>query len=104
MTATMQVWGRPLVPPEVIAEPQVLEEIEGQLNSSQEVIDHLYRQTDAAYTSLLEHAPTLDAHLSAFDARVGAIENTLPPDVQQLAAACRTGRVNLRETAGFCIY
>ena len=89
VTAAMPLWGRPLVPPEVIAEAEVAQTVEAQLNSAQVVIDVLHRQTDPAYISLLEHAPALDSRLAAVDARVAAIESTLPAGPKGRVAACR---------------
>lgn len=89
VTAAMPFWARPLVPPEVIAESEVVQQVEAQLNSAEAIIDVLHRQTDPAYIGLLERAPTLDALLAAFDARVASIENTLPVGLEERAAVCR---------------
>lgn len=89
VTAAMPLWARPLVPPEVIAEPEVVQQVEAQLNSAEAIIDVLHRQTDPAYISLLERAPLLDAPLAAFDARVESIESALPAGPKERAAVCR---------------
>jgi hypothetical protein len=89
VTAAMPFWARPLVPPEVIDEPEVVEAIEAQLNSAEEVLNILHRQTDPAYIGLLQTAPDLDSRLAAFDARVAALESTLPMELKEQAATCR---------------
>jgi len=90
LTAAMPLWQRPLVPPEVIAEPEVVQQINAQLDSAEEVIDILHRQTDPAYISLIERAPSLDSRLRALDVRVASIGNTLSANSTAQAAACRT--------------
>ena len=89
VTAALPLWGRPLVPSEVVAEPEVVQQVEAQLQSAEEVIDILHRQTDPAYISLLERAPALDARLAAIDARVAAIESSLPAAPRERAGVCR---------------
>jgi hypothetical protein len=89
VTAAMAFWARPLVPPEVIDEPEVIQAVEAQLNSAEELIDILHRQTDPAYNGLLASAAALDSRLAAVDARIAAIEGTLPEELKEQATACR---------------
>lgn len=89
VTAAMPIWARPLVPPEVIDEPEVVQAIEAQLDSAEEVLDVLHRQADLAYFRLLQRAPALDSGLAVVDARVAAIEGTLPEALKKQAATCR---------------
>jgi len=89
VTASMPFWARPLVPPDVIDEPQVVEAIDAQLNSAEEVLNILHRQTDPAYLGLLQTAPELDARLAAYDARVAVLESKLPMEWKEQAAQCR---------------
>ncbi len=89
VTAAMPLWARPLVPPEVLDEPEVVQAIDAQLNSAEEVLNILHRQTDPAYIGLLQTAPDLDARLAAFDARVAALESRLSMELKEQAATCR---------------
>ena len=84
-TAAFTVWGRPLVPEEVLADEGFNAAIKGQLTTAENALSGDYITTDAGFTAMAQAVASVKPDVPAIEQRLRRIREGLPAESQPKA-------------------